>query len=74
MYLSPSAIGTIYGLVTVDFKRQELMEMAKIIGLATYHRCIRDLDRFGYIRYQPSFNPDIRSQVVLFPGVAALSI
>lgn len=47
----------------VQINRQQVMEAAKISGLATYHRCIRDLHRYGYIRYQPSYHPAIRSQV-----------
>lgn len=35
---------------------REVMELAKISGLATYHRCIRDLHDFGYLRYQPSYH------------------
>src|SRR4051812_37226667 len=34
----------------------ELMCLAKISGIATYHRSIRELNDFGYIKYQPSFN------------------
>ena len=49
----------------VEFRRQELMESAKISGLATFHRCIRDLAQFGYIRYLPSYNPAVRSQAFI---------
>lgn len=45
--------------------RTAVMETAKINGLATYHKCIKDLADFGYIQYQPSYNPAIGSQVVL---------
>lgn len=48
----------------VVFTRRELMAAAKISGLATYHRCIRDLARFGYIDYHPSYHPARGSQVV----------
>ena len=49
----------------VNIKRADVMEVAKISGLATYHKCIKDLADFGYIRYQPSYNPSISSQVYL---------
>ncbi len=49
----------------VDITRIEVMEVAKISGLATYHRCIKDLSDFGYIQYIPSYNPSIKSQVFL---------
>ena len=45
--------------------RTAVMEVAKISGLATYHKCIKDLHEFGYIQYQPSYNPAISSQVYL---------
>lgn len=45
--------------------RTSLMEIAKISGLATYHKCIKELEEFGYILYKPSYNPAISSQVVL---------
>jgi hypothetical protein len=45
--------------------RSVVMETAKINGLATYHRCIKDLAQFGYIKYLPSFNPGISTRVFL---------
>ena len=49
----------------VRVNRTILMQMAKISGLATYHKCIKDLAEFGYIKYQPSYNPGITSKVHL---------
>ena len=37
--------------------RKELMAYSKIASIATYHKCIRELDKYGYIRYQPCFHP-----------------
>ena len=45
--------------------RTSVMEAAKISGLATYHKCMRDLVEYGYIQYIPSYNPAISSQVFL---------
>ena len=45
--------------------RTAVMEAAKISGLATYHKCMKDLVEFGYIQYLPSFNPAIGSRVNL---------
>lgn len=47
----------------VHIKRDVIMPIAKISGIATYHKCIRDLHEFGYIKYLPSFHPGIQSQV-----------
>ena len=33
------------------------MRLSKIGALGTYHKCIRQLQEFGYIIYEPSFNP-----------------
>lgn len=49
----------------IQITRTAIMEVAKISGLATYHKCMKDLVEFGYIEYQPSYNPSISSQVVL---------
>jgi hypothetical protein len=34
----------------------ELMPLAKISSGATYHKCVRELSDYGYIRYTPSYN------------------
>jgi hypothetical protein len=47
----------------VLIKRKTLMEFAKISGLATYHKCIKDLKQFGYIDYLPSYSPAKSSRV-----------
>ena len=49
----------------IRITRTAVMEVAKISGLATYHKCMRDLVEFGYIQYEPSYNPAINSQVHL---------
>lgn len=36
---------------------KELMGYSRIASIATYHKCIRELDGYGYIRYQPSYHP-----------------
>jgi hypothetical protein len=37
--------------------RKELMGYSKIASIATYHKCIRELDEYEYICYQPSYDP-----------------
>ena len=49
----------------IEITRASVMEVAKISGFATYHRCIKDLHQFGYIFYTPSYNPSISSRVHL---------
>jgi hypothetical protein len=49
----------------IQITRTAVMEVAKISGLATYHKCMRDLVEYGYIKYRPSYNPAINSEVHL---------
>jgi hypothetical protein len=45
--------------------RRMVMKLAKIQSTATYHKCVRDLLKFGYIDYFPTFNPSKGSSVKL---------
>ena len=49
----------------IMIRSNDVMKIAKIAGLATYHKCIRDLHDLGYIRYQPSYNHRKKSKVYL---------
>lgn len=49
----------------VSISRNKIMKTAKINGLGTYHRCMKDLKEFGYIEYCPSYHPLLGSQVWL---------
>lgn len=44
---------------------KDLMRLAKISGMATYRKCMRDLSELGYIQYIPSYNPIRGSQVYI---------
>lgn len=44
---------------------RDLMELAKISGAATFFKRIRELNDFGYIKYQPSYNHFCKSLVYL---------
>ena len=41
----------------ISISRNEMMRLSKISALGTYHKCIKQLQEFGYIEYIPSFNP-----------------
>jgi len=47
--------------------RRELMAHSKIASIATYHKCMKQLDEFGYIRYQPSYHPK-QGSLVYWPA------
>ena len=42
-----------------------VMPICKISGIATYHKCIRELHDYGYIKYTPSFYRSSGSAVFL---------
>jgi len=50
--------------------RKTLMAFSKIASVATYHKCIRELDEYDYIRYQPSYHPKEGSLVYWPDGQA----
>ena len=37
--------------------REEVMRIAKVGSKSTYHRCLKELDYWKYVRYLPSHNP-----------------
>jgi hypothetical protein len=43
----------------------EIMILAKVSAQATYHRSIKDLHAYGYIRYEPSFKRNKPSCIYL---------
>ncbi len=43
--------------------RQEVMQLSKIGSKATYHRCLKQLHSWNYIKYMPSHNPYKGSKV-----------
>jgi hypothetical protein len=47
--------------------RKLLMAHSRIASIATYHKCIRELDEYGYIRYQPSYHPK-KGSLVYWPS------
>lgn len=45
--------------------RNELMKLSKIGSKNTYHKCIKELNHWKYIRYLPSHNPFKGSEVIM---------
>lgn len=44
---------------------RELMKLAKISSVTTYHRSIRELHQYGYLRYEPSFKRSTGSLIYI---------
>jgi hypothetical protein len=45
--------------------RRELMSLSKIASIATYHKCMKELDAFGYVSYHSSYHPKNGSLVLM---------
>lgn len=41
----------------ISISRSEIMKISKISAKGTYHKCMKELHEYGYIRYNPSYNP-----------------
>jgi len=48
-----------------QISRKEIMQSAKISSRSTFNRCMRQLHDSGYIKYIPSYNPEICSMVCI---------
>jgi hypothetical protein len=46
--------------------RKTVMGFSKIASTATYHKCMKDLDAYGYVSYHPSFHP-VKGSLVYWP-------
>ena len=45
--------------------RKGIMDLAHVHSVVTYHKCIRQLEAYGYILYNPSFSYYNRSTIYL---------
>ncbi|HVT86691.1 MAG TPA: hypothetical protein VHD35_15915 [Chitinophagaceae bacterium] len=41
----------------ISISRSETMKVSKISAKGTYHKCMKELHEYGYIKYDPSYNP-----------------
>jgi len=41
----------------VRIRRCQIMHLSKINAKTTYHKCVKQLQLTGYIKYEPSFDP-----------------
>ena len=46
--------------------RNEIMQQSKIGSKGTYHKCITELSKWKYLKYTPSYNPQIGSTINMF--------
>lgn len=45
--------------------RKQIMELANVHSIVTYHKCIAQLQVYGYIHYKPSYSYYERSTIYL---------
>lgn len=50
----------------ITVSRCEMMKGSKISSNATYQKCIKELQRLGYLEYTPSFNPYSGTLITVF--------
>ena len=53
------------GTNPITITRKQVMKLAHVSSNATYHKCIKQWQKFGYINYVPSYNYFLGSQVFL---------
>jgi hypothetical protein len=46
--------------------RNEIMQQSRIGSKGTYHKCITDLSVWEYLKYTPSYNPQLGSVIHMF--------
>ena len=49
----------------VRISRKQIMGLARIKSISTYHKYIQDLEKFGYIKYVPTYDSRTGTQVWL---------
>ena len=50
---------------SIEISARKLMPLAKIGGSRSYHRSIRQLHEYGYLHYEPSYDPELPSRIYL---------
>ena len=48
----------------IEICAKEVIPIAKIGTRSTYYRLIRELDAYGYVRYEPSYDPLKPSRII----------
>lgn len=65
------SIALCHGWIASQFQRSHrvsrrvLMKASRIRSKSTYHKALKDLQAFGYLKYFPSYHPRKASEVVI---------
>lgn len=66
LYMSLFHFGNLNRFPEVFYiNREEVMKLSKIGSKGTYHKCLKELNHWGYIKYLPSHNPYKGSRISL---------
>lgn len=60
-----SLSGSPHDKACLEMFGKQIMALAKISSSATYHRLLNDLNRCGYIKYEPSFSKRRASRIYI---------
>ena len=52
----------------LSFFRQDIINLCKISGGNTYHKALRQLHEYGYVKYIPSYNHFLGSMIYFTPA------
>jgi len=50
----------------ISICREEVMQASKIGSANTYTKCLKELDKWEYLKYAPSYNPQQGSKIYLY--------
>lgn len=53
------------GIKPIQTSRRVLMEKSHIGSIPTYHKCLKELVLYEYIKYNPSYHPSLGSRIEL---------
>lgn len=51
----------------INVSRSRIMALSHINTVPTYHKYLKELQDFGYIKYTPSYHPGYKSEIELYP-------
>ncbi len=49
----------------MNITRREILSAGKVKSKATYHKCMKELHEYGYIKYDPTYDPFKGSSITM---------
>ncbi|MNE45691.1 hypothetical protein D3C87_791200 [compost metagenome] len=61
---------TVKGFINPIFVfSSEIIVIAKVSSANTYHKCLKELSEYGYVKYVPSFKKTQGSKIYFYPHI-----